>query len=124
MRQKESFGSNCHLAVVLISDGGTDFPYEQVVKIANNSVTRQTRLFTLAVGPHPIPTVNLRNISCSSNASHGAILTFGAIPSKVQVTSTFITDFQSIEMRCNAIHFFRVIFKFSGDLWPSPRTKT
>jgi len=84
MRQKESFGSNCHLAVVLISDGGTDFPYEQVVKIANNSVTRQTRLFTLAVGPHPIPTVNLRNISCSSNASHGAILTFGAIPSKVQ----------------------------------------
>jgi len=84
MRKKESFGSNCHLAVVLISDGGTDFPYEQVVKIANNSLTRKTRLFTLAVGPHPIPTVNLRNISCSSNASHGAILTFGAIPSKVQ----------------------------------------
>lgn len=77
--------SNCHLAVVLISDGGTEFPAEQMEMITNNSITRQTRLFTLAVGPHPIPTLNLRNISCSTNAFHGAILTYGAIRSKVQV---------------------------------------
>ncbi|KAK4015396.1 hypothetical protein OUZ56_030377 [Daphnia magna] len=79
-----SDSSNCHLAVVLISDGGTEFPADQVEMITNNSVTRQTRLFTLAVGPHPIPTLNLRNISCSTNAFHGAILTYGAIQSKVQ----------------------------------------
>jgi hypothetical protein len=46
-----SESSNCHLAVVLISDGGTEFPADQVEMITNNSVTRQTRLFTLAVGP-------------------------------------------------------------------------
>lgn len=120
---EESFGSNCHLAVVLISDGGTDFPYEQVVKIANNSITRQTRLFTLAVGPHPIPTVNLRNISCSSNASHGAILTFGAIPSKVQVTSSKLLIQIEIDGLNTHLKTRRAIFKFSGDLWHCPRMK-
>ena len=79
--------SNCQLAVVLISDGGTEFPAEQVELMTNHSTTRRTRVFTLAVGPHPIPTLNLRNISCSTKAFHGAILTYGAIPGKVQVTN-------------------------------------
>lgn len=80
----ENRSSNCQLAVVLISDGGTEFPLEQLEAMTNHSVTRRARLFTLAVGPHPIPTLNLRNISCSTNAFHGAILTYGAIPAKVQ----------------------------------------
>lgn len=63
---------------------------DQIEMITNNTVTRQTRLFTLAVGPHPIPTLNLRNISCSTNAFHGAILTYGAIRSKVQVVKVFL----------------------------------
>ena len=86
--------SNCQLAVVLISDGGTEVPLEQIETIANHSVTRQTRVFTLVVGPHPIPTVNLRNISCSTNAFHGAILTYGAIRGKVQVNRLFCVYFK------------------------------
>ncbi len=60
--------------------------------IRNDSRLPMTRVFTLAVGPHPIPTTNMRNISCFAHGLHAAVINYGAIPSKVRVGQLFFTS--------------------------------
>jgi hypothetical protein len=81
--------------------------------IRNDSRLPLTRVFTLAVGPHPIPTTNMRNISCFAHGLHAAVINYGAIPTKVRVgqllphSHTFlyiITSDRTTQLRAIHLH--------------------
>ena len=53
-------------------------------------MTANARIFTYAVGPHPLPTVALKDMACATGGSFTSIISMGAIRAKVQVR-TYIT---------------------------------
>ena len=45
------------------------------------------RIFTYAVGPHPLPTTALKEMACSTGGRFSTITAMGAIRTKIQVFS-------------------------------------
>ena len=80
-------GSNCHKLIMIFSDGGTENPSKilQVYTNSSRGIISQTRIFTYAVGPHPLPTVALKDMACSTGGAFTTITAMGAIRTKVQV---------------------------------------
>ncbi|KAL0274489.1 UNVERIFIED_CONTAM: hypothetical protein PYX00_006895 [Menopon gallinae] len=77
-------GSNCHKIIMFLSDGGTEWPSELVTKHCNESRNGQIRIFTFACGPHPIPTVVLKEMACSTGGYFSPITALGSVRVKVQ----------------------------------------
>ena len=72
---------------MILSDGGTENP-SRILKVYTNSsreITANVRIFTYAVGPHPLPTVALKDMACATGGSFTSIISMGAIRTKVQV---------------------------------------
>ena len=91
--QLEEFGregADCHKIVMIFSDGGTEYP-KKVVDEFNNSTNPMNvvRIFTYAVGPHPLPTVALKNLACNTKGSFATITAMGAIRYKIQVRTSW-----------------------------------
>ena len=79
--------SDCHKLIMILSDGGTENP-SRILKVYTNSsreITANVRIFTYAVGPHPLPTVALKDMACATGGSFTSIISMGAIRTKVQV---------------------------------------
>lgn len=91
-REKEDKdGSNCHKLIMIFSDGGTESA-AKIIKVYTNStreITSTARIFTYAVGPHPLPTVVLKDMACSTGGTFTTITAMGAIRTKVQVNICF-----------------------------------
>lgn len=83
----EHEGSNCHKLIMIFSDGGTENPSKilQVYTNSSRGIISQTRIFTYAVGPHPLPTVALKDMACATGGAFTTITAMGAIRTKVQV---------------------------------------
>ncbi|XP_059090756.1 voltage-dependent calcium channel subunit alpha-2/delta-2-like isoform X2 [Tigriopus californicus] len=79
-------GAECHKLVMVFSDGGTEYPRAVIEKYSDPSkaITRDVRIFTYAVGPHPLPTVALKSMACSTGGSFSTIIAMGAIRTKIQ----------------------------------------
>jgi von Willebrand factor type A domain len=78
-------GSNCHKVIMFFTDGGTEWPEDIIRKYQNDSVTRNVRIFAYASGPHPIPTVILKSIACTTNGYYSTITALAAIRPRLQV---------------------------------------
>ena len=80
-------GANCHKLIMVFSDGGTEYPKDIIDRYGNasNPVTSNVRIFTYAVGPHPLPTVALKSMACNTGGAFTTITAMGAIRTKIQV---------------------------------------
>lgn len=85
-RSKEE-GANCHKLIMVFSDGGTEYPQDIIEQFTNSSspLTSDVRIFTYAVGPHPLPTVALKSMACNTGGAFTTITAMGAIRTKIQV---------------------------------------
>ena len=72
---------------MVFSDGGTEYPEDIINTYGNatNPVTSDVRIFTYAVGPHPLPTVALKSMACNTGGAFTTITAMGAIRTKIQV---------------------------------------
>ncbi len=73
---------------MMFSDGGTKYPDEVIRRFRNESVggsASRARIFTYAVGPHPLPTVALEKMACATDGDFSIITAMGAIRTKIQV---------------------------------------
>ena len=98
-QRDEHEGSNCHKLVMIFSDGGTENPSKilQVYTNSSRGIISQTRIFTYAVGPHPLPTVALKDMACATGGAFTTITAMGAIRTKVQVKIAQISmDYHTI----------------------------
>jgi hypothetical protein len=87
-RDKEKYeGADCHKLIMVFSDGGTESPAKILNVYTNSSrvVTSNARIFTYAVGPHPLPTVALKDMACATGGAFTTITAMGAIRTKIQV---------------------------------------
>ncbi|KAK7066041.1 hypothetical protein SK128_019722, partial [Halocaridina rubra] len=50
--------------------------------------TRNVRVFTYAVGPHPIPTAVLKQMACSTGGQYSVITTSSSVRTKIQESYT------------------------------------
>lgn len=53
--------------------------------ISSRSITKHARIFSYAVGPHPLPTVALKKMACDTGGAFTTITSMGAIRTKIQV---------------------------------------
>ena len=72
---------------ITFSDGGTEYPEDVLKKYRDDSkeLTKHARIFSYAVGPHPLPIVALRKMACETHGSFSTITAMGAIRTKIQV---------------------------------------
>ncbi len=71
---------------MMFSDGGTEYPAHVVSRYQNSSASSaNARIFTYAVGPHPLPTTALKQMACDTGGGHSTITAMGAIRTKIQV---------------------------------------
>ena len=84
---EDESGANCHKLIMVFSDGGTEYPDEIISVYTDDSrpITKEARIFTYAVGPHPLPTVALKSMACATKGSFDTITAMGAIRTKIQV---------------------------------------
>ncbi len=87
--EREHEGSSCHKLIMVFSDGGTESPTKilDVYTKKTRNVTSKARIFTYAVGPHPLPTVALKDMACKTGGAFTTITAMGAIRTKIQVTN-------------------------------------
>lgn len=85
--QGSGTGADCHKLIMMFSDGGIQFPEATLNKYmaSDRNVTNRVRIFTYAIGPHPLPTVALKKIACATKGSFETITAMGAIRTKIQV---------------------------------------
>merc|ERR1712223_1639134 len=79
-------GADCHKLIMILSDCGNENP-AKILKVYTNTsrgMTANARIFTYAVGPHPLPTVALKDMACATGGSFTSIISMGAIRTKVQ----------------------------------------
>lgn len=69
---------------MFLSDGGTDWPEELVTQHCNQSRTGHIKMFTFACGPHPIPTVVLKEMACATGGYFSPITALGSVRVKIQ----------------------------------------
>ncbi|XP_042214817.1 voltage-dependent calcium channel subunit alpha-2/delta-2-like [Homarus americanus] len=86
--RKEGEGANCHKTIMLFSDGGTEWPEEVFKKFHADNYTKSVRVFTYAVGPHPIPTAVLKQMACSTGGKYSVITTRSSVRTKIQESYT------------------------------------
>ncbi|KFM73831.1 Voltage-dependent calcium channel subunit alpha-2/delta-1, partial [Stegodyphus mimosarum] len=56
-------GANCNKVIMLFSDGGTEEAWDVLEKYNSD---KSIRVFTYAIGPHPVPYATLKEIACSN----------------------------------------------------------
>ncbi|XP_069951527.1 voltage-dependent calcium channel subunit alpha-2/delta-1 isoform X1 [Cherax quadricarinatus] len=86
--KKEGEGASCHKTIMLFSDGGTEWPQEVFNKFQADNYTKSVRIFTYAVGPHPIPTAVLKQMACSTGGKYSVITTRSSVRTKIQESYT------------------------------------
>lgn len=69
---------------MFLSDGGTDWPTDLVNRHCNESLSSQIKIFTFACGPHPIPTVVLKEMACSTGGYFSPITALGSVRVKIR----------------------------------------
>ena len=69
------------------SDGFTE-KLDSDLKDKMNS--NHIRVFSYAVGPHPLPVTALKEMACDTNGSYTIITAMGAIRTQIQVNCLFI----------------------------------
>ncbi|KAG8192701.1 hypothetical protein JTE90_009725 [Oedothorax gibbosus] len=74
-------GSECNQVIMLFSDGGTEEAWDVLEKYNSD---KSIRVFSYAIGPHPIPYATLKEIACSNRGYFTAIQAMGAIRTKIQ----------------------------------------
>ncbi|XP_050732998.1 voltage-dependent calcium channel subunit alpha-2/delta-2-like isoform X2 [Eriocheir sinensis] len=82
--RKKGEGANCLKTIMLFSDGGTEWPEEVIKKYRTDNFTRSVRIFTYAVGPHPIPTAVLKQMAYCTGGMYSVITTRSSIRTKIQ----------------------------------------
>ncbi|XP_071749131.1 voltage-dependent calcium channel subunit alpha-2/delta-2 isoform X14 [Lepeophtheirus salmonis] len=82
--KEEEEGAECHKLVMVFSDGGTIYPEKVINYYRNQTLTENVRIFSYAVGPHPLPTVALKTMACRTGGAFTTITAMGAIRTKVQ----------------------------------------
>lgn len=58
-----------------------------VIRYKADEDTKDVRVFTYAVGPHPIPTAVLKQMACSTGGQYSVITTRSSVRTKIQVSS-------------------------------------
>lgn len=84
-------GADCHKAIMLFSDGSTEWPQEVLDTYLSDPVTQNVRIFTVAVGPHPIPTVTLKMLACNTSGFHSQIAALESVRSKIHDYVKFLS---------------------------------
>ncbi|XP_076068270.1 voltage-dependent calcium channel subunit alpha-2/delta-1-like isoform X2 [Oratosquilla oratoria] len=84
LKNMEGEGSNCHKTIMLFSDGGTEWPQEVFDKYLKDNATNDIRIFTYAVGPHPIPTAVLKQMATRTGGQYTVITTTSGVRTKIQ----------------------------------------
>ena len=69
---------------MFLSDGGTEWPTDVINRHCNNSNNENIKIFTFACGPHPIPTVILKEMACSTGGYFSPITALGSVRIKVR----------------------------------------
>ena len=64
------------------SDGFTETEDKELMQKLNE---KHIRIFSYAVGPHPLPVTALNKMACDTNGSYTHIATTGAIRTQIQV---------------------------------------
>ncbi|XP_066961533.1 voltage-dependent calcium channel subunit alpha-2/delta-1-like isoform X2 [Macrobrachium rosenbergii] len=82
--RKVGEGANCHKTIMLFSDGGTEWPEDVFKRYLADNDTKNVRVFTYAVGPHPIPTAVLKQMACSTGGQYSVITTSSSVRTKIQ----------------------------------------
>ncbi|KAK4309369.1 hypothetical protein Pmani_018995 [Petrolisthes manimaculis] len=82
--REEGEGANCIKTIMLFSDGGTEWPEKVVKTFRSDNYTKSVRIFTFAVGPHPIPTAVLKQMACSTGGKYAVITTRSSVRTKIQ----------------------------------------
>ena len=72
----------------LFSDGFTENLDETIKKYQAESMTftKNVRIFSYAVGPHPLPITALKEMACGTHGSYTMITSMGAIRTQIQVS--------------------------------------
>ena len=71
-----------NLIIFFTSDGFTETEDKELMKKLNE---KHIRIFSYAVGPHPLPVTALNKMACDTNGSYTHIATTGAIRTQIQV---------------------------------------
>ncbi|XP_035232985.1 voltage-dependent calcium channel subunit alpha-2/delta-1-like [Stegodyphus dumicola] len=66
---------------MLFSDGGTEQAWEVLEKY---NPDKEIRIFSYAIGPHPVPYATLKEIACANRGYFTAIQAYGQIRTKIQ----------------------------------------
>ncbi|KAK6622585.1 hypothetical protein RUM43_008427 [Polyplax serrata] len=82
--KKPWVGSNCHKIVMFLSDGGTEWPTDLINRHCNESRNGKIKIFTFACGPHPIPTVVLKEMACSTGGYFSPVTALGSVRVKIR----------------------------------------
>ena len=69
------------------SDGFTERLDKVIAKYQAESMnlTKHVRIFSYAVGPHPLPVTALKDMACAAHGSFSTITAMGAIRTQIQV---------------------------------------
>ena len=71
----------------IFSDGFTESLDKILEKFRAESMdgSKHVRIFSYAVGPHPLPVTALKEMACGTQGSHTMITSMGAIRTSIQV---------------------------------------
>ncbi|XP_023230933.1 voltage-dependent calcium channel subunit alpha-2/delta-1-like isoform X1 [Centruroides sculpturatus] len=75
-------GSNCNQMIVILSDGGTDEAWEVLKHYKEDS--KKVRIFTYAIGAHPVPYIPLKTLACTYRGYFTIISSMGTIRTRIQ----------------------------------------
>ncbi|UYV64391.1 tag-180 [Cordylochernes scorpioides] len=87
-RSESWLGAECHQIIALFSDGGTEEAWDIVIKYNKD---KHVRIFTYAVGPHPIPFATLKSLACLNRGLFIQITGMVSIRVKVQEYLTVLS---------------------------------
>ncbi|XP_069979919.1 voltage-dependent calcium channel subunit alpha-2/delta-1 isoform X2 [Penaeus vannamei] len=100
-------GAQCHKTIMLFSDGGTEWPEEIFKKYKADEDTKDVRVFTYAVGPHPIPTAVLKQMACSTGGQYSVITTRSSVRTKIQDYLQVLARPQALPIAESMITFYQ-----------------
>ncbi|XP_037069398.1 voltage-dependent calcium channel subunit alpha-2/delta-1-like isoform X2 [Pollicipes pollicipes] len=107
-QQPEHAGAKCHKLIMFFSDGGTEWPGAVIDKYKNETLTKDVRLFTYALGPHPVPSHIMRRMACENGGFFSVIVASGAIRTAIQTYAQTLGALVPPEyLHMGSVHFAR-----------------
>ena len=101
-----------------LSDGFTESLDKILEKFRAESMdgTKHVRIFSYAVGPHPLPVTALKEMACGTQGSHTMITSMGAIRTSIQVKIVDLLNNRNLNKFCTEIMKNMAQNLFSGIL--------